>query len=188
MRGKGISDQRKSNKCSKRKEYMTLSISGMEIHGDWTPILALATILSVILLWTHHIYVVNLEKNKKRVQEKVKEDVRNLINDNNLLIKEYGEEEFAQFLYDTTEFKVLTKGFVPDFEKMFSYGIAILIFSSIWIFLGMIHIFIPIACIYSLLICIFVFGRAMYRIRGTYNKTERYLDGEKAWDILSAKD
>lgn len=150
----------------------------MDIANNWTIVIGVATIVSMILLWSKQAYLDPIREREEDIIRKVKEDIKEKLTNSNKLIEEKGEEKFVDEIYDIIEFKKFFRELKESFgRRMIPSGIAICflaaIFVSTWNFFPS-----NILLAYIMLFPIFLIFTDFMKMRKYENFLSRYLEGE----------
>lgn len=157
----------------------------MDIANNWTIVVGMATIVSMVLLWSREAYLNPILENETHLFEKVRDDINNIISNSNDIISKNGEEALAEELYNLATLKKYIRRAKFIFRhKMIPTGIGIILFTvllvSLWEFMDK-HISILIIngfVAYILLLLIVGLAATFKKMMRFENDVSRYLEGD----------
>jgi len=161
----------------------------MDVANNWTIVVGIATIISMLFIWTTKTYLNPIRRRDEDIIEKVKEDLSKKLKESKKLISEIGEEKFVDEIYDIIEFRKRLRNLKEIFgNRIVPFGlltcILVIILVSVWEYniywLDLIIFYILIALI-SLLI------RDFLSMKKNENLISRYLEGENPTELLNEK-
>ena len=156
----------------------------MDVANNWTIVIGIATIISLILYWSKQAYVDPITEREDDIKKKVKEDISTKISE----FKEgIGEEQFVDEIYDIMLFRKNLRELKRTFRGlMIPIGLLICIIStilvSIWDFANInIKNFLFWTVIILTIYLIILFGN----LRTFENQLSRFSEGENPSDIMT---
>ncbi len=160
----------------------------MEILNNWTIVVGVGTIVTLILYWSKEAYFDPVISREEDIKRKVEEDLTNKLRQYKEIIDEKGEEQFTDEIRDIIEFKKNLRDLKETFKgKMIPFGIGLCVLSivlvSIWGFNFGLSFIIGYAAFIVLVLVIVFF----LKIKTYENQFSKYLDGENPTKILNEK-
>jgi len=157
----------------------------MDIANNWTIVVGIATIISMVLLWSKEAYLNPVLEHETNLVTKVRDDINNLISNSPSIISKNGEEKLAEDLYNLATLKKNIRHAKTVFRhKMIPMGIGIVLLTvfiiSLWEFKDKNPFFtITIVLIaYILLLLVIALGSNFFRIARYENEISRYIEGD----------
>ena len=158
----------------------------MEIANNWTIVVGAVSLISLMFYWSKQAYLDPIVDNEEHVKEKVKDDVGKKLRQFEEIVKEIGEEQFVDEIYDIIIFKKIVRDSKEIFRgKMVPVGVTICIISTILILIWeSVNEYITIALLGIITILVYILIQ-FFNTMGKYeNRLSKYLEGEDPTDIL----
>jgi len=150
-------------------------------------VIGVATLISMLFLWTKQAYLDPIRKREEDIIKKVKKDLNDKLMDYKKLIEEIGEEKFADAIYDIIVFRKFLRELKETFgRRMIPMGLSICALAvtlvSVWdLNIEFLNNLIFVVAIVLSLVLISDFSR----MRELENLLSKYLEGEDPAIILS---
>lgn len=158
----------------------------MEISNNWTIVIGVATIVSMILLWSKRTYLDPIFNKEESIIKKVKGDLKKKLSNHEDLISKVGEEKFVDEVYDIVEFRKMLRELKETFgRKMVPSGILLSIFSIVFVSIFQYNIsWLNLLIGYLLISLSFFLIKGFLTMRNNENLLSRYWEGEDPTIIL----
>lgn len=158
----------------------------MDVSNNWTIVVGVATIISMIFLWSNTVYMENVRRKEEHIIRKVKADLSKKLKNSGARIRKIGEEQFVDEIYDIVAFKRLLRRIKDTFERnMIPSGIFICIFAVILVCVWQnTSLAWRAILIFVILLLFFMVLLFFHQIRKDSNLLERYTEGEDPTEIL----
>ena len=157
----------------------------MDTSNNWTIVIGVATLLSLIFYWSKQAYLDPIIKNENAIRNKVKQDISDQLEHYKEMVENVGEEKFVDDIYDIILMKKNIRYLKEAFESIIFPGIILCIFAIIFVSISNMDIIeLNLIIIY---VGILLFGKIIYLLRQMkryQNQLSRYLEGEDPTEIL----
>ena len=176
-----------------KETYLTSQILliDMEISNNWTIVIGVATIISLILHWSKQAYLDPIVSQEDSIKEKVRNDIFEKVETSEEIIKERGEEQFAEEIYDIILFRKNLRELKEIFRgKMVVTGILICVVAIILVsisayYTNNIIFMVVVLLVYILILAVLSLIGLFLKMKKYERRLSRYLEGENPSDILN---
>jgi len=157
----------------------------MDITNNWTIVVGIATIISLIFYWSKLAYLDPVIDKEEDIKRKVSLELHTLLNNADDIIRKHGEIQFVDEIYDIIESRKKIHEIKFMFRsRMIPSGIGlcflVIVLVTIWDYNILLTFTVGYAAIILLLVVIFLFAQMRrYEINFT-----RYLERENSGNLL----